>query len=234
MIKKLQVKDLYVNYKQKPVLTNVNFTIETGKITGIIGPNGAGKSTLFKAILGLIEKQKGTIMYNSFPLHKQKEIIAYIPQRSQIDWDFPVTVWDIVLMGRIINTGWLKQFSRQSYEQAEYALETLKISHLKDRKIGELSGGQQQRVFLARSIAQGAEIFCLDEPLSGVDYKTQANIFHILRDLALQNKLIVVIHHDLSDIVKYFDQLILLNKRIIAVGNCEEVLQENLLHQAYS
>ena len=162
-------------------------------------------------------------MYNSFPLHKQKEIIAYIPQRSQIDWDFPVTVWDIVLMGRIINTGWLKQFSRQSYEQAEYALETLKISHLKDRKIGELSGGQQQRVFLARSIAQGAEIFCLYEPLSGVDYKTQANIYHILRDLALQNKLIVVIHHDLSDIVKYFDQLILLNKRIIAVGNCEEV-----------
>nr|YP_008965795.1 manganese transport system ATP-binding protein [Porphyridium purpureum]ATJ02985.1 manganese transport system ATP-binding protein [Porphyridium purpureum]BAO23771.1 manganese transport system ATP-binding protein [Porphyridium purpureum] len=231
--KKFKVTDLSVKYKHKLILNNIDFTIETGKIIGIIGPNGAGKSTLFKAILGLINKEKGTIFYDNIPLEKQRELIAYIPQRSQIDWDFPVTVWDIVLMGRIIKTGWFNQFSKESYEKVDYALEKLEIAHLKNRKIGELSGGQQQRVFLARSIAQGAEIFCLDEPLSGVDYKTQANIFKILRDLAIQNKLIIVIHHDLSDIVKYFDELILLNQKIIALGQCEDVLKENLLHEAY-
>lgn len=231
--KQFKVTDLSVKYKHKLILTNINFTIETGKIIGIIGPNGAGKSTLFKAILGLINKEQGTMIYNNIPLKKQRELIAYIPQRSQIDWDFPITVWDIVLMGRIIRTGWLNQFSEESYEKVDEALEKLEITHLKNRKIGELSGGQQQRVFLARSIAQGAEIFCLDEPLSGVDYKTQANIFKILQDLAIQNKLILVIHHDLSDIVKYFDELILLNQKIIASGQCEDVLKENLLHQAY-
>nr|YP_009297239.1 maturase [Porphyridium sordidum]AOM66582.1 maturase [Porphyridium sordidum] len=231
--KQFKVEDLSVKYKQKLILNNINFCIETGKIIGIIGPNGAGKSTLFKAILGLINKENGSIIYNNLALKKQRELIAYIPQRSQIDWDFPVTVWDIVLMGRIIKTGWFNQFSKESYTIVDSALEKLKISHLKNRKIGELSGGQQQRVFIARSIAQGAEIFCLDEPLSGVDYKTQANIFKILRDLATQNKLIIVIHHDLSDILKYFDELILLNQKIIASGKCEEVLTENLLHQAY-
>nr|YP_010330234.1 manganese transport system ATP-binding protein [Porphyridium aerugineum]UNJ17950.1 manganese transport system ATP-binding protein [Porphyridium aerugineum] len=234
MKKHLIVSNLSVKYKQKFVLTNIDFNILTGQVVGIIGPNGAGKSTLFKSILGLIPIQNtAKILYNNLNLLDQRDKIAYIPQRSQIDWDFPATVWDVVLMGRVYKTGWFNSFSDVSYRKAEEALKELGIFHLKNARIGELSGGQQQRVFLARSIAQEAEIFCLDEPLSGVDYRTQDIIFSILKDLARDNKLIIVIHHDLDKIVNFFDQLILLNKSIIAIGDCSQVLQENLLHQAY-
>nr|YP_010337899.1 manganese transport system ATP-binding protein [Timspurckia oligopyrenoides]UNJ17484.1 manganese transport system ATP-binding protein [Timspurckia oligopyrenoides] len=231
---RLNVCNLSVKYKRKLVLDNINFTVHTGQVVGIIGPNGAGKSTLFKSILGLIPAEGQKITYGEKPLLEQRNKIAYIPQRSQIDWDFPATVWDVVLMGRIAHTGWFKQFSRESYEKVQDALDRLRILHLKNCRIGELSGGQQQRVFLARSIAQEAEVFCLDEPLAGVDYKTQDIIFAILQGLSRDNKLILVIHHDLGDTIKYFDKLILLNKSLVGQGLPHEVLQDNLLHQAYS
>nr|ARO91073.1 manganese transport system ATP-binding protein [Flintiella sanguinaria] len=233
MPKQFIVSNLSVKYKNKLVLQNINFSIFTGQVVGIIGPNGAGKSTLFKSILGLIPVEAAQVSYNYQPLLKQRDRIAYIPQRSQIDWDFPATVWDVVLMGRICKTGWFKQFSADSYKKVERALERLGILHLKNSRIGELSGGQQQRVFLARSIAQEADIFCLDEPLAGVDYKTQDIIFNFLRNLAQDNKLIIVIHHDLGDVINYFDELILLNKSIIAKGSCDQVLQEHFLQKAY-
>nr|YP_010338091.1 manganese transport system ATP-binding protein [Erythrolobus coxiae]UNJ17676.1 manganese transport system ATP-binding protein [Erythrolobus coxiae] len=231
--KKLTVSNLSVQYKKKLVLKDINFSISTGQVVGIIGPNGAGKSTLFKSILGLVPLNDAVILYDNKLLLQQRDKVAYIPQRSQIDWDFPATVWDVVLMGRICKTGWFKQFSESSYLKVKEALNCLEISHLKNRRIGELSGGQQQRVFLARSIAQEADIFCLDEPLSGVDYKTQEMIFGLLKNLANDNKLVVVIHHDIGDALNHFNKLILLNKSIIAQGSCNEVLQEHILYQAY-
>nr|ARO91237.1 manganese transport system ATP-binding protein [Rhodochaete parvula]ASK39681.1 maturase [Rhodochaete parvula] len=227
------VSNLTVYYKNKIILDKIEFTVESGQIIGIIGPNGAGKSTLIKALLGILPIETGEINYDNQPLTEQKNKIAYIPQRSQIDWDYPVTVNDIVMMGQIQSTGWLKQFSPTSYKIVEQSLNKLGITELKNNCIGELSGGQQQRIFLARALAQEADILCLDEPLAGVDYTTQNMIFKILQDLSKDNKTIFIIHHDLGDIIKYFDKLILLNQVIISKGTCEEVLKTNFLKIAY-
>nr|YP_010336927.1 manganese transport system ATP-binding protein [Madagascaria erythrocladioides]QUE28961.1 MntA [Madagascaria erythrocladioides]UNJ16512.1 manganese transport system ATP-binding protein [Madagascaria erythrocladioides] len=228
-----QVSNLSVSYKKNIILDKINFSCKSGQLIGIIGPNGAGKSTLIKALLGIVPIASGSIQYNNQPLENQQYKIAYIPQKSQIDWDYPVTVWDIVMMGRIRATGWFRQFDRISYQLVEESLTKLGILDLKNECIGELSGGQQQRVFLARALAQEAEILCLDEPLSGVDYTTQSVIFKILNKLCIENKTIFVIHHDLGDFIKYFDELILLNKNIIIQGACEEVLTPQFLQSAY-
>lgn len=228
-----QVSNLTVHYKNKIILRDINFSCISGQLIGIIGPNGAGKSTLIKALLGIIPSIQGQIVYNKKSLNEQKRKIAYIPQKSQIDWDYPVTVWDVVMMGRINANNWFRQFSPSSYKLAKKALKQLGIYNLKDRCIGELSGGQQQRVFLAKALAQEAEIFCLDEPLAGVDYTTQNIIFETLKNLCKENKTIFVIHHDLSDLTKHFDQLLLMNKTIIKTGNSKEVLQSEFLNDAY-
>nr|QUE28409.1 MntA [Porphyrostromium boryanum] len=231
--KLFKVSNLAVSYKNRNILENINFSCKSGQLIGIIGPNGAGKSTLVKALLGIIPTSKGKITYDNELLNYQHDKVAYIPQKSQIDWDFPVTVWDVVMMGRINRNSWFKPFSNKSHKLATESLTRLGIYNLKDSCIGELSGGQQQRVFLAKALAQEAEIFCLDEPLSGVDYTTQNIIFDILKDLCKENKTIFVIHHDLSDLTKHFDKLLLMNKTIIATGNSNEVLQEQFLSRAY-
>nr|QUE28025.1 MntA [Sahlingia subintegra] len=231
--KLFQVSNLTVHYKNKIILKDINFSCTSGQLIGIIGPNGAGKSTLIKALLGIIPNTQGEILYNKKSLTEQKKKIAYIPQKSQIDWDYPVTVWDVVMMGRINSNSWFQQFSAKSYNLATTALKRLGIYHLKNCCIGELSGGQQQRVFLAKALAQEAEILCLDEPLAGVDYTTQNIIFEILKNLCEENKTIFVIHHDLSDLTKYFDQLLLMNQTIIKTGNSKEVLQSKFLNDAY-
>lgn len=228
-----EVYELTVNYKNKNVLNRVNFSCKSGQLIGIIGPNGAGKSTLMKAILGIIPPLKGRIMYDDKLLDAQRRKIAYIPQKSQIDWDYPVTVWDVVMMGQIKANSWFQQFSEKNYILAEKALGRLGIYNLRNSCIGELSGGQQQRVFLAKALAQEAEIFCLDEPLTGVDYTTQSIIFDILKSLCKENKTIFVIHHDLNDLTQHFDQLLLMNKTIIKAGNSSEVLQTKFLNIAY-
>lgn len=228
-----QVSNLTVCYNRNTILSKINFSCKSGQLIGIIGPNGAGKSTLIKALLGIVPIKSGLINYDNKPLKRQQYKIAYIPQKSQIDWDYPVTVWDIVMMGRIRATGWFRQFDIVSYKLVEESLKKLGISDLKNNCIGELSGGQQQRVFLARALAQEAEILCLDEPLSGVDYTTQSVIFKILNNLCKENKTILIIHHDLGDIIKYFDELILLNKNVIVQGACEEVLKPHFLQSAY-
>jgi manganese/iron transport system ATP-binding protein len=230
----INITNIGVYYRTQEALRDVNCTIKPGRITGIFGPNGAGKSTLMKAILGLVPMSSGQVLYKNQPLMQQLEKVAYVPQRSQIDWNYPATVWDVVMMGRVKKTGWLRSFSTISRQIAKQALERVGIEELKNRPIGELSGGQQQRVFLARALTQEAEIFCFDEPFVGIDQKTQAIIFEVFQELAKNNKIVLVVNHDLGESITHFDDLILLNCELIATGSRQQVLTEENLYRAYS
>jgi manganese/iron transport system ATP-binding protein len=230
----INITNVGVHYRTQEALRDVNCTIKPGRITGIFGPNGAGKSTLMKAILGLVPMSSGQVLYDNKPLMQQLEKVAYIPQRSQIDWNYPATVWDVVMMGRVKKTGWLRSFSTVSRQIAKQTLERVGIGELKNRPIGELSGGQQQRVFLARALTQEAEIFCFDEPFVGIDQKTQAIIFEVFQELAKNNKIVLVVNHDLGESITHFDDLILLNCELIATGSRQQVLTEENLYRAYS
>ncbi|MFP4337544.1 MAG: metal ABC transporter ATP-binding protein [Halothece sp.] len=229
---KIQVQNLHVSYRGVEALQGINCTFQPGRLTGIIGPNGAGKSTLLKAMLGLIPAS-GSVKWANQRLSKYRSRLAYVPQRSQIDWDYPVTVWDVAMMGRVKATGWLRRFSVSSRHIALEALKRVGMENLRDRAISQLSGGQQQRVFLARALAQQAEIFFLDEPFVGVDQKTQNIIFGIFRELTASGKTVVVINHDLGETITHFDDLILLNKELIAAGKRETVLTKENLDLAY-
>lgn len=228
----IAVSHLTVQYRSVPALQDVSFTIQPGKLVGIIGPNGAGKSTLLQAMLGLTPAQ-GTAIYAGQPLMDQLERVAYVPQRSQIDWTYPATVWDVVMMGRIRKTGWFRQFSSVSRQAAKAALERVGMVEYRDRPIGQLSGGQQQRVFLARSLAQEAEVFCFDEPFVGIDQRTESIIFNIFRELADAGKTVLVINHDLGASITHFDHLVLLNRSLVASGPRKQVLTEENLQRAY-
>ena len=230
----INITNVGVHYRTQEALGDVNCTIKPGRITGIFGPNGAGKSTLMKALLGLVPMSSGQVLYDNKPLMQQLEKVAYIPQRSQIDWNYPATVWDVVMMGRVKKTGWLRSFSTVSRQIAKQALERVGIGELKNRPIGELSGGQQQRVFLARALTQEADIFCFDEPFVGIDQKTQAIIFEVFQELAKNNKIVLVVNHDLGESITHFDDLILLNCELIATGSRQQVLTEENLYRAYS
>lgn len=230
----INVTHVGVHYRTQEALRDVNCIIKPGKLTGIFGPNGAGKSTLMKAILGLAPISSGKVLYKNQPLMQQLEKVAYVPQRSQIDWNYPATVWDVVMMGRVKKTGWLRSFSTVSRQIAKQALAKVGIEELKNRPIGELSGGQQQRVFLARALTQEAEIFCFDEPFVGIDQKTQAIIFEVFQELAKNNKIVLVVNHDLGESITHFDDLILLNCELIATGSRQQVLTEENLNNAYS
>ncbi|MBS9395584.1 metal ABC transporter ATP-binding protein [Dolichospermum sp. UHCC 0684] len=230
----INITNIGVYYRTQEALRDVNCTIKPGRITGIFGPNGAGKSTLMKAILGLVPMSSGQVLYKNQPLMQQLEKVAYVPQRSQIDWNYPATVWDVVMMGRVKKTGWLRSFSTISRQIAKQALERVGIEELKNRPIGELSGGQQQRVFLARALTQEAEIFCFDEPFVGIDQKTQTIIFEVFQELAKNNKIVLVVNHDLGESITHFDDLILLNCELIATGSRQQVLTEENLYRAYS
>ncbi|CAH2571000.1 putative ABC transporter ATP-binding protein in ycf23-apcF intergenic region [Planktothrix rubescens] len=229
----LNIDHLSVNYRGVEALRDICLNIQPGRLTGIIGPNGAGKSTLMKAMLGLIPMGTGAVVYDGKPLIQQRQRVAYVPQRSQIDWDYPATVWDIVMMGRVRKTGWLRPFSGVSRRIATQALERVGMVEYKHRPIGQLSGGQQQRVFLARSLAQESDIFCFDEPFVGIDQKTEAVIFSLFRELAASGKIVIVINHDLGESIVNFDDLVLLNQEVIAKGNRQQVLKEDYLQQAY-
>ncbi|GAB1539947.1 metal ABC transporter ATP-binding protein [Scytonema sp. NUACC21] len=229
----ISIANLTVYYRSVEALTNVNCLVNPGRLTGIFGPNGAGKSTLLKAMLGLTPSH-GIVQYQGKPLTQQLEKVAYVPQRSQIDWAYPATVWDVVMMGRVKKTGWLRQFSNVSRQVAKSALQRVGMSEYCNRPIGELSGGQQQRVFLARALAQEAEIFCFDEPFVGIDQKTQAVIFEVFQELSAAGKIVLVVNHDLGESITHFDDLILLNKTLIATGSRQQVLTEENLSRAYS
>lgn len=229
----IAVNNLGVCYRTVEALRDISLNLIPGKVTGIFGPNGAGKSTLVKAMLGLIPTNSGTVSYDGQALQNYLERVAYVPQRSQIDWTYPVTVWDVVMMGRVRKTGWFRRFSGVSRRQAVEALKQVQMIDYKNRPIGQLSGGQQQRVFLARSLAQEAEIFFFDEPFVGVDQKTENIIFNIFHQLADEGKIVVVVNHDLGESITNFDDLILLNKELIAAGQRQQVLKEENLQRAY-
>ncbi len=202
-----------------------------GQVIGVVGPNGAGKSTLLKALVGLVPIAMGQVHYGDQPL--QPHQVAYVSQRSAVDWHYPATVWDVVLMGQVVAAGWVRRLSRQAKTRAWDALEHVDMQAFRDRPIGELSGGQQQRVFLARAIAQQTEIFLLDEPLAGVDQANARIIFAILHDLAAAGKTVVVVHHDLGEAISQFDQVVLLNREVVAYGKPQSVLTTEQLQRAY-
>ncbi|WP_017299065.1 metal ABC transporter ATP-binding protein [Nodosilinea nodulosa] len=229
----ITVDHLTVNYRDVQALRNIRLTVQPGKVVGIFGPNGAGKSTLIKAMLGLMPVVTGRVSYGEGTLARQLDRVAYVPQRSQIDWTFPATVWDVVMMGRVKKTGWFNRFSAVSRRLATEALERVGMLEFRDRPIGALSGGQQQRVFLARALAQQAEIFFFDEPFVGVDQKTEAVLFKIFQELAAAGSIVMVVNHDLGESITHFDQLILLNKELIAAGPRDRVLTRDNMTRAY-
>lgn len=229
----IAVDHLTVNYRDVQALRNINLTVRPGKVVGIFGPNGAGKSTLIKAMLGLMPVVTGRVIYGDEALAHQLDRVAYVPQRSQIDWTFPATVWDVVMMGRVKKTGWFNRFSTVSRQLATAALERVGMLEFRDRPIGALSGGQQQRVFLARALAQEAKIFFFDEPFVGVDQKTETVLFQIFQELAEAGNIVMVVNHDLGESITNFDQIILLNKELVAAGPRDWVLTRDNMTRAY-
>ncbi|MEO1592507.1 MAG: metal ABC transporter ATP-binding protein [Cyanobacteria bacterium J06632_22] len=229
----IAVRRLTVQYRDVIALDNVSVNFRAGRLTGIIGPNGAGKSTLLKALLGLLPTVSGQVTAHDQSLLEQRHKIAYVPQRSQIDWRYPATVWDVVMMGRITRTGWFRRFSATSRHAARAALERVGMADFQHRPIGQLSGGQQQRVFLARALVQEADIFCFDEPFVGVDQKTEAVLFEIFRELAAAGKTVIVVNHDLGESITHFDDLLLLNRSVVASGPRQQVLNRENLTAAY-
>ena len=229
----LEVHDLTVSYDKKPVLWGVDFSIEQGSLVGIIGPNGAGKSTLIKSIMGLVENSAGFSRVFGRELSQMRNKISYVPQRGSVDWDFPATVFDVVLMGTYGKLGLFKKPRKADKEVAQQAINDVGLQGLEDRQISQLSGGQQQRVFLARALAQNADLYFMDEPFAGVDAATEKTIIQILKKLKSQNKTVLVVHHDLQTIKEYFDWVVLLNTRLIASGPTESTFTEKNLHETY-
>ncbi len=229
----LEVQALAVKYQSGLGLEDISFSVKPGQLVGIVGPNGAGKSTMLKAMLGLVPKASGRVHYCTCPLHRQLEKVAYVPQRSQIDWDYPITVGHVVLMGRTRHLGWFRSPGKSSRAIVQAALERVDLWSLRDRRIGELSGGQQQRVFLARALAQQADIFLLDEPFTGVDTVTEGILFQIFRDLRAAGKILLISSHEWGQALNQLDRLLLLNQRLIADGSPAQVMTPKNLEMAY-
>ncbi|HSK40583.1 MAG TPA: metal ABC transporter ATP-binding protein [Arenibaculum sp.] len=229
----LHVEDLTVSYHGKPVLWDIDVDIPPGVMAAIVGPNGAGKSTLIKAILELVKPTAGHVTIHGMPYRRQRRRVAYVPQRSSVDWDFPTTALDVVMMGRYGHLGWLKRPGRDERERAMRALEEVRMSELAHRQISQLSGGQQQRVFLARALVQDADVYFLDEPMAGVDARTERTVVGLLHKLRDAGKTVVVVHHDLQTVQEYFDWIVILNVRVIAQGAVQQVYTADNLHKAY-
>jgi manganese/iron transport system ATP-binding protein/manganese/zinc/iron transport system ATP- binding protein len=202
-------------------------------LVGVIGPNGSGKSTLIKAILGFARPDFGSVRIFGAPVERLKGRVAYVPQRGSVDWDFPVTVGEVALMGRYGHVRWWRELTAHDHEVADEALKMVRMSEFRDRQIGQLSGGQQQRVFMARAMAQGADVLLLDEPFAGVDAATESAILDVLRQTKASGRTLVVVHHDLATAARYFDALLLLKQRVYAYGPPTSVLQPDLLSEVY-
>jgi ABC-type Mn2+/Zn2+ transport system ATPase subunit len=220
----LTIDNLHVSYRGVKAVAGLNLSVPTGKMTCIVGPNGSGKSTTVKAALGLVERSRGTIRFFGQPVDKVRHRIAYVPQRSTTDWDFPINVFDTVLMGTYPKLRLLQRPGAKEREIAQQALERVRMADYANRQVANLSGGQQQRVFIARALAQQADILLLDEPLMGIDAASEANIVEILTQLCHAEKTVVIVHHDLSNIETYFDHIIMVNEHLIAQGPVAETL----------
>jgi manganese/zinc/iron transport system ATP- binding protein len=229
----LEVHDLTVSYHRKPVLWNVDLAVPRGKLLGIIGPNGAGKSTLIKAIMGLLPLSSGWVQVFGQPVETQRDKVGYVPQRESVDWTFPVTAMDVVLMGRYGALRWWNRIGRRERDLAKQALDKVGMLPYAHRQISNLSGGQQQRVFLARALVQDSQIYLMDEPFAGVDAATESAIVKLLQELREAGKTVLLVNHDLQTAREYFDMLILLNMRIVAFGPTDEDFTPEMLQKTY-
>ena len=229
----LAIRGLTVTYGQKPAVFSVDMTIEQGKMTAIIGPNGAGKSTMLKAALGIIKPVSGQVQVFGRSLNDQRARIAYVPQRASVDWDFPTRVIDVVLMGLYRELGLLGRLRNRHKARAMQCLNRVGMHDFADRQIGQLSGGQQQRVFLARALAQEADLYLLDEPFAGVDAATEKAIISVLKSLRAEGKTVVAVHHDLATVADYFDNVFLINTRKVAEGPVATAFTGETLQAAY-
>lgn len=229
----IQVEDLTMAYHDQPVLWDNDIQVKAGSRTAIVGPNGAGKSTLLKGILGLQKKLAGSVKIFGQDIRHVKKRLAYIPQSNSVNWDFPTTVLDVVMMGRYVHLGWMRRPRKEDRERALQALRQIGMEEFQDRQISRLSGGQRQRVFIARAIASDAEIYFMDEPLAGVDKRTEGVIMDFLKDAQKQGKTSLVVHHDLNTVPSYFDHVILLNKRVVAQGLVQDVFTPLLIDATY-
>lgn len=229
----LEVNQLTVNYDKTPVLWDISLSIPSGLLVGIIGPNGAGKSTLIKAALGLVKPLSGGIEFFGLPLKRVQQRVAYVPQRESVDWDFPVTVRDLVMMGRYGRLGLFRRPRESDWAAVDHYLELVGMSLYADRQISQLSGGQQQRVFLARALLQEADVYFMDEPFTGVDLATEMEMIQSLQRLRSEGKTVFVVHHDLNTVENTFDWVILLNMRLIACGPTKQFFTPHYLNATY-
>jgi manganese/zinc/iron transport system ATP- binding protein len=229
----VDVTDLTVAYGEKPVLWDVDLEVPPGVLMAIVGPNGAGKTTLIRTVLGMVKPAAGQALVYGRPYEQQRRRVAYVPQRGSVDWDFPTSVLDVVLMGTYGRLGWIRRPGAADREAALVALEQVGMSELAGRQISQLSGGQQQRVFLARALVQHADVYFMDEPFQGVDATTERAIVELLRSLRSDGRTVVAVHHDLQTVTEYFDQVTLMNVRRIASGPVHEVFTEENLRRTY-
>lgn len=229
----VKVERLSVNYEKTPVLWDLSFEIPVGVLAAIIGPNGAGKSTFLKTALGLLKPISGKVEFFGHPIKEVRQKVAYVPQRASVDWDFPITVFDVALMGRLGKMGFLKRANAADREATKKALELVGLESFANRQISQLSGGQQQRLFLARALLQDADIYFMDEPFAGIDAATEKALVDLLNQLKEQGKTIVLVHHDISSVERYFDWVVLLNTGLIAYGKTEEAYNAETLMRTY-
>ncbi len=229
----IRIEDLTVAYREKPVLWDIDLDVPTSVLMAIVGPNGAGKTTLIKAVMDIIHPVAGEVLIFGKSYKEQRRLVGYVPQRNSVDWDFPTTVLDVVMMGRYGALGWVKRPGRTERNMAVEALEQVGMKDFADRQISQLSGGQQQRVFLARALVQNADVYLMDEPFQGVDATTEKAIVNLLKKLRAAGKTVLVVHHDLQTVTDYFDWVTLLNVRKIASGPVSDVFTTENLRLAY-
>ncbi|MEX0620737.1 MAG: metal ABC transporter ATP-binding protein [Solirubrobacterales bacterium] len=229
----LEIRRLTASYSSRPVLWDVDATIPAGTLAAIVGPNGAGKSTLMKAAVGLLKLDAGHVLIEGRPAGESLDRVAYVPQRDEVDWDFPITVREVVEMGRYRSAGWIRRLKQADQSYVDEALEKVRMTSFARRQIGELSGGQRQRVFIARALAQDAPVMMLDEPFSGVDARTEASLLELLAGISRAGRTVIVVHHDIGTVRACFDWALLLNIRTIACGPVEQALSAEHLRRAY-
>lgn len=229
----IETHNLTVSYGDKPVVWEVDFQLPAGEISGIIGPNGSGKTSLIKGILGLEKPASGWVKILGKEGKEALKQVAYIPQKESIDWDFPISVFELVLMGRYQGDRWFFRYSKEDKKIAQQALEKCDILHLAERQISELSGGQQQRAFIARAMAQQAEVYIMDEPFVGIDMASEKAILNLISELKAAGKSIIIVHHDLYTVASYFDNVVLMNTRMVKYGKVNEVLTPEYIQETY-
>lgn len=234
----IRLNQLTVAYEAQPVLWDISFSIPKGTLTAVVGPNGAGKSTLIKSLINMIKPIAGEVEFTfdqstEEDYRKNKNLVAYVPQNGSVDWDFPTTVLDVVVMGRYGHIGWFKRPKKKDKSLANEMLAKVGMADFKDRQISQLSGGQRQRVFLARALVQEAEIYLMDEPFQGVDAQTEKIIIQLLKELKSEGKTIVVVHHDLQTVPEYFDEVVLINRELIGNGPIETTFTKELIAKTY-